>query len=152
MSTLIPDQYRSTPSAPDTAHAQRSETPCRVYDPELWFAEQPDRVATAQTLCGACPLRLECLAGALERREPWGVWGGELFEHGAPVARKRGPGRPRKDDGQVRHAAEQALAMRLSDYAETVGASDLDLELDLLVACAPSEPGGAGASDGHVAA
>lgn len=153
MSTLIPDQYRSTPSAPGTAtQVQWPETPCRVYDPELWFAEQPDRVATAQALCGTCPLRLACLAGALERREPWGVWGGELFEHGAPVARKRGPGRPRKDDGQVRHAAEQALAERLSAYAGTVEASDLDLELDLLVACAPSASRDASSSDGEVAA
>ncbi len=37
----------------------------------------------------------ECLAGALERREPWGVWGGELFVSGVVVARKRPRGRPR---------------------------------------------------------
>ena len=37
-----------------------------------------------------------CLAGALERREPWGVWGGELFIAGVVVARKRPRGRPRK--------------------------------------------------------
>ena len=27
----------------------------------------------------------ECLEGALERREPWGVWGGELFIGGDGV-------------------------------------------------------------------
>ena len=36
------------------------------------------------------------LAGALKRREPWGVWGGELFIAGVIVARKRPRGRPRK--------------------------------------------------------
>jgi AT hook motif. len=40
---------------------------------------------------------VECLASAIERREPWGVWGGEIFERGAVVARKRPRGRPRKD-------------------------------------------------------
>jgi hypothetical protein len=35
---------------------------------------------------------------ALKRREPWGVWGGELFLRGAIVPRKRRRGRPRKTD------------------------------------------------------
>ncbi len=52
----------------------------------------------AKSLCGDCPVRVECLAGALERAEPWGVWGGEIFEHGAVVPRKRPRGRPRKED------------------------------------------------------
>ena len=47
--------------------------------------------------CQSCPVRELCLAGALERREPWGVWGGQVFVHGDVVARKRGRGRPRKD-------------------------------------------------------
>ena len=77
---------------------RRGETiPCREYDPELWFAERPEQVEFAKTLCGTCPLRVECLAGALERGEPWGVWGGQLVVDGAIVARKRGRGRPRKD-------------------------------------------------------
>ena len=38
-----------------------------------------------------------CLAGDKERREPWGVWGGELFVQGVVVARKRPRGRPRKN-------------------------------------------------------
>ncbi len=43
------------------------------------------------------PGRLACLDGALKRREPWGVWGGELLMSGAIVSRKRPRGRPRKD-------------------------------------------------------
>ncbi|MDC5697341.1 WhiB family transcriptional regulator [Intrasporangium calvum] len=70
--------------------------PCRDYDAELWFAERPEQVEFAKALCGTCPLRRECLAGALERREPWGVWGGELVVEGAIVAFKRPRGRPRK--------------------------------------------------------
>ncbi len=74
-----------------------SELPCRVNDPELYFAESPSDVELAKALCRDCPVRVECLAGALERREPWGVWGGELFLSGAVIPRKRPRGRPRKD-------------------------------------------------------
>jgi len=74
-----------------------SDIPCQASDAELWFAESPADVEFAKTLCGACPVRIECLAGALNRAEPWGVWGGELFVQGTIVARKRPRGRPRKN-------------------------------------------------------
>jgi WhiB family transcriptional regulator, redox-sensing transcriptional regulator len=72
------------------------QLPCRTHDAELFFAESPADVEYAKSLCQGCPLRHECLDGALERREPWGVWGGELLVQGAIVPRKRPPGRPRK--------------------------------------------------------
>ena len=72
--------------------------PCRANDPELWFAELPADVEFAKALCQTCPVRQLCLGGALERREPWGVWGGELFVQGETVARKRPRGRPRKTE------------------------------------------------------
>jgi len=75
-----------------------AELPCRKFDPDLWFADAPAELELARALCGECPLRAECLAGALERAEPWGVWGGEIFDRGAIVARKRPRGRPRKED------------------------------------------------------
>ena len=55
-------------------------------------------VELAKALCLDCPVRTECLAGALERREPWGVWGGQLFLQGVVIPRKRPRGRPRKND------------------------------------------------------
>ncbi|WP_432539084.1 WhiB family transcriptional regulator [Kineococcus esterisolvens] len=70
--------------------------PCRRYDSELWFAESPADVELAKALCTDCPLRNACLAGALERGEPWGVWGGQLVLAGVVVPRKRPRGRPRK--------------------------------------------------------
>ncbi|OQO89791.1 WhiB family transcriptional regulator [Saccharomonospora piscinae] len=70
--------------------------PCRSGDADLWFAEAPAELERAKYLCGDCPVRASCLAGALARQEPWGVWGGEIFERGAVVARKRPRGRPRK--------------------------------------------------------
>lgn len=76
-----------------TAH----QTPCQRLEPELWFAEGPEELEYAKSLCATCPLRTMCLEGALERAEPWGVWGGEIFEQGRVIARKRARGRPRKD-------------------------------------------------------
>ncbi len=66
--------------------------PC-TEDPELFFAESPHDVEQAKAMCRAW---LACLA-PLERREPWGVWGGELLMSGAIVPHKRSRGRPRKD-------------------------------------------------------
>ena len=71
--------------------------PCRVNNPELWFAESPNDVESAKALCLDCPVRALCLDGALERREPWGVWGGQLFLQGVVIPRKRPRGRPRKN-------------------------------------------------------
>jgi WhiB family transcriptional regulator, redox-sensing transcriptional regulator len=72
------------------------ELPCHVGDPDLWFAEHPSQLEQAKALCADCPIRRECLAMALEREEPWGVWGGEILERGCIVNRKRPRGRPRK--------------------------------------------------------
>jgi len=82
--------------------------PCRVNDPELFFAESPQDVETAKALCRGCRARLGCLEGALDRREPWGVWGGELLLRGTIVPRKRPRGRPRKEDAAITKADEQA--------------------------------------------
>ncbi len=74
------------------------ELPCRANDPELFFAETPEDVEYAKSLCQDCPVRPSCLDGALSRREPWGVWGGELLVQGVVVPRKRPRGRPRKSE------------------------------------------------------
>ena len=37
-----------------------------------------------------------CLEGAMNRREPWGVWGGQLFRNGHILTSKRRRGRPSK--------------------------------------------------------
>ena len=73
------------------------DLPC-TEDPELFFAESPADVETAKAMCRGCRARLVCLTGALERREPWGVWGGELLLRGTIVPRKRPRGRPRKTE------------------------------------------------------
>ncbi|MGH3938707.1 MAG: WhiB family transcriptional regulator [Pseudonocardiaceae bacterium] len=85
--------------------------PCRLHDPDLWFADSPAELERAKQLCAGCPLKAQCLASALSRHEPWGVWGGEIFEHGAVISRKRPRGRPRKADLE-RDRAKQDLPKR----------------------------------------
>ncbi len=63
---------------------------------ELFFSEQLDDIAAAKAFCLECPVKEPCLEGAQLRREPWGVWGGELFVNGKIVAQKRKRGRPPK--------------------------------------------------------
>jgi WhiB family redox-sensing transcriptional regulator len=77
------------------------DLPCRVSDGNLWFAERPAELEQAKALCRLCPALAACLAGAQQRREPWGVWGGEIFERGAILPRKRPRGRPRKTPLEV---------------------------------------------------
>jgi WhiB family transcriptional regulator, redox-sensing transcriptional regulator len=67
--------------------------PC-ADDAALWFSEVPADLELAKAICESCPLRLPCLAGAVERREPCGVWGGEIFERGRVIAYKRPRGHP----------------------------------------------------------
>ena len=75
--------------------------PCQVQDADLWFAETPEELDRAKGFCAMCPALTACLSGALDRREPWGVWGGEIFERGAVVSHKRPRGRPRKSEREA---------------------------------------------------
>lgn len=68
--------------------------PCHTADPEMYFSEDELAIAEAKSLCRLCPVRSQCLEGALSRKEPAGVWGGELFEGGLVISRKRKAGRP----------------------------------------------------------
>ncbi|HEY3486159.1 MAG TPA: WhiB family transcriptional regulator [Ilumatobacteraceae bacterium] len=62
----------------------------------LFFSDDEFDIGRAKSICRKCARREECLAGARLRREPCGVWGGELFVDGEVVAVKRGRGRPPK--------------------------------------------------------
>ena len=70
------------------------QTPCSGLT-DLFYSDEPQDIAQAQALCDVCPLQQACLQGAIERREPAGVWGGLLFRAGRkPVRAKGRQGRP----------------------------------------------------------
>ena len=52
----------------DVAPAAGLDLPCRSGDnPDLWFADTPAELEQAKRLCVDCPVRAECMAGALAR-------------------------------------------------------------------------------------
>lgn len=63
---------------------------------DLFFSEDLYDIARSKFICRSCEVREVCFEGASARREPWGVWGGELFVNGKIVAQKRRRGRPPK--------------------------------------------------------
>ena len=81
----------------DISPAVRAEAACNDLQGSLagvFFSEELQDIAAAKNLCATCPVMLECLEGAIERHEPWGVWGGHMFVNGRILATKRRKGRP----------------------------------------------------------
>lgn len=52
---------------------------CWGADPDLFFPMPGESADPAKAICGACPVRAECLAVARSRGERWGIWGGVLL-------------------------------------------------------------------------
>ena len=83
-------------SVVDSAWEERSACRDVSVASEIYFSEDLGDIAAAKRICAECPVLAECLSGALDRKEPWGVWGGQLFLNGRMVAQKRRRGRPPK--------------------------------------------------------
>lgn len=60
----------------------------------LFFSDDNVDIARAKAICARCDQRTRCLDDALQRLEPWGVWGGELIEDGRVIQDRRPRGRP----------------------------------------------------------
>jgi WhiB family transcriptional regulator, redox-sensing transcriptional regulator len=83
---------------------------------DVFFSGELDDISRAKRLCLRCPALVPCLEGALERREPWGVWGGQLFLDGKIVAIKRRRGRPPK----VPRSTDQLPEVPLPEHLRAV--------------------------------
>jgi WhiB family transcriptional regulator, redox-sensing transcriptional regulator len=83
-------------------HPAPLRLPCQIHDEDLWFASEPGQLERAKELCTSCPVMQGCLAGAVQREEPAGVWGGQIFDRGRIVTHKRPRGRPRKNSTDPR--------------------------------------------------
>lgn len=89
MTTAAPAvDVASAMAAATGAGDQWEQAACRPYPSSVFFPGepgyqpqpprkgQPDPYAAAKAICARCPLRTACRRDALERGEPWGVWGG----------------------------------------------------------------------------
>jgi WhiB family redox-sensing transcriptional regulator len=81
----------------------------------LFFSEELQDIARAKEICARCPALVPCLEGALERREPWGVWGGQMLLNGKILANKRRRGRPPKTPRPEDQLPEIPLPEHLRD-------------------------------------
>ena len=63
----------ATPITADSSWATRGA--CVSMDPDGFFVQGAEQHAV-KAACGACPVRTECLADALDNRVDFGVWGG----------------------------------------------------------------------------
>ncbi|MEU6602912.1 WhiB family transcriptional regulator [Streptomyces flaveolus] len=61
---------------------------CCSIDPEELFAEDLTQ-RTVKVLCTDCPVRIECLAHALDNRINHGVWGGMTERERRALLRRR---------------------------------------------------------------
>ncbi len=81
---------------------------------DLFFSEEVPEIIAAKRICAECPVIAPCLEEALERREPCGVWGGQLFENGQIIHRKRRRGRPPK----VARPEDQLLEVPIPEHLQ----------------------------------
>ncbi len=94
------------------------EAACRNSEGTLagiFFSEELQDIAKAKSICATCPVLEPCLEGAIARREPWGVWGGQLFMNGKVLATKRRRGRPPKTPRVEDQLPEVPVPVRLQD-------------------------------------
>ena len=96
----------------DAAPRAGLDLPCRSGDADLWFAEAPSGAGAGQGPLSAVPDPGRVPGRRAAPGEPWGVWGGEIFERGAVIPRKRPRGRPSKAD-LARDRAYAAAIVRL---------------------------------------
>jgi WhiB family redox-sensing transcriptional regulator len=83
---------------------------------KVFFSEELQDIARAKTICAECPAMLTCLEGAIARREPWGVWGGQMFLNGKILATKRRRGRPPKNPRPEDQLPEIPVPLHLQGY------------------------------------
>ncbi|AXK47251.1 WhiB family transcriptional regulator [Brachybacterium saurashtrense] len=63
----------TSPTTTDSSWATRGA--CVTMEPDGFFVQGAEQHAV-KVACGACPVRTECLADALDNRVDFGVWGG----------------------------------------------------------------------------
>src|SRR3954453_2150128 len=65
-----------------------AQAACRASQPDKLFVRGAEQ-NKAKQVCGACPVRTECLAEALDNQIEWGVWGGMTERERRALLRRR---------------------------------------------------------------
>jgi WhiB family redox-sensing transcriptional regulator len=65
-----------------------AQAACRGQQPDQLFVRGAEQ-NKAKQVCGACPVRTECLAEALDNQIEWGVWGGMTERERRALLRRR---------------------------------------------------------------
>ena len=73
---LSDNWYARWAERPDPPAVVLARAACRGLDPNLFFPVKGNNAAAAVAVCRDCPVRVECLAWAVESNEDQGVWGG----------------------------------------------------------------------------
>ena len=95
----------------------------RCYDPRgcythLFHSDDSVDIARAKAICARCAVREPCLSRALERREPCGVWGGQILHEGEIVARR--PRRGRRPKHVVPLVVDEVTGLECTAIADAV--------------------------------
>ncbi|MGB0994137.1 MAG: WhiB family transcriptional regulator [Acidimicrobiales bacterium] len=96
MQTLVDTNIHTTISVGDLPWEDIAACRAVPNAADLFFSEDIGDIAAAKRVCADCLVLAECLEGALDRRELFGVWGGQLFINGKMLTVKRRRGRPPK--------------------------------------------------------
>lgn len=72
-----------------TNHRGQKVEACSQVDPEVMFAEDPLGIRSAKYVCGRCAFQIDCLEGALARREEYGVWGGLTYNEREALRKRK---------------------------------------------------------------
>lgn len=61
---------------PPIPYDWQEDAVCAEVGGDIFFPEHGESSLPAKQLCARCPVARQCLAGAVERGETWGIWGG----------------------------------------------------------------------------
>ena len=88
MTSAVPAQVPAPPSPPVPGDDWALRSACRDTDPDELFVQGAAQ-NRAKVVCAGCPVRLECLADALDNQVEFGVWGGLTERERRALLRRR---------------------------------------------------------------
>ncbi len=74
---------------PTTALGWAHTAACTGLESSIFYPATEDEADTAKAVCAQCPVQLDCLEHAIERREHNGVWGGATEKERQRIIRRR---------------------------------------------------------------